>query len=64
VLTIGIKPVLNKDDKAHTLLIGKPAKEAGSHYAKRGNDAAVFTVSDQTFESRCGEGGSPTFASR
>jgi hypothetical protein len=45
-LTIRIKPVLDKVDKEHTLLIGKPAKEGGTHYAKRGNDAAVFTVSD------------------
>jgi len=45
-LTIRIKPVLNKDEKEHTLLIGKATKEGGSHYAKRGNDAAIFTVSD------------------
>ncbi len=57
-LTIRIKPVLNKDEKEHTLLIGKPAPPisppgtggekggGGAHYAKRGNDAAIFTVSD------------------
>jgi hypothetical protein len=44
-LTVRIKPALGKDDKEHTLLIGKPTKEGGSHYAKRGNDAAIFTVS-------------------
>ncbi len=45
-LTVHIKPVLAKDDKDHTLLIGKPTKEGGSRYAKRGKDAAIFAVSD------------------
>jgi hypothetical protein len=45
-LTIRIKPVLSKDGKEHTLLIGKATKEGGAHYAKRGNDAAIFTVND------------------
>jgi len=45
-LTIRIKTTLAKDDKEHTLLIGKPAKEGGSRYAKRGNDSAIFTVGD------------------
>jgi hypothetical protein len=45
-LTVRIKPVLDKSDKEHTLLIGKATKEGGSHYAKRGDDAAIFTVSD------------------
>ena len=46
VLTVRIKPVLAKNDKEHTLLIGKAAKEGDSHYAKRGDDAAIFIVSN------------------
>lgn len=45
-LAIRIKPVLDKSDSEHTLLIGKPAKEGGGHYAKRGNDTAIFTIGD------------------
>jgi hypothetical protein len=52
-LTVRIKPVLAKDDKEHTLVIGKPVRshaergnEDSLHYAKRGDDAAIFTVSD------------------
>lgn len=44
--TVRIKAVLDKDDKNHTLLIGKPVREGGERYAKRGNDSAIFTVSD------------------
>jgi hypothetical protein len=52
-LTVRIKPVLEKNDKEHTLLIGKPVRsqaergnEGALHYAKRGNDAAIFTIGD------------------
>ncbi|HTU90679.1 MAG TPA: DUF4340 domain-containing protein, partial [Gemmataceae bacterium] len=55
-LIVRIKPVLEKDDKGHTLLIGKPARspaergnEGSSRYAKRGNEAAIFTVGDAFF---------------
>ncbi|MHB1425105.1 MAG: DUF4340 domain-containing protein [Gemmataceae bacterium] len=45
-LTVHIKTVLDKDDKEHTLSIGKSAKEGGAHYAKRASDTAIFTVGD------------------
>ncbi|MGH7222594.1 MAG: DUF4340 domain-containing protein, partial [Gemmataceae bacterium] len=45
-LTVTIKTVLSKDDKEYSLLIGKPAKESGSRYAKRANETAIFTVGD------------------
>ncbi len=51
-LTVHLKPVLAKNDKEHTLLIGKPVRShaergnaADSYYAKRGNDTAIFTIS-------------------
>jgi hypothetical protein len=45
-LTIRIKTVLDKDDKEHSLLLGKPAGEGGSRYAKRANETAIFTVGE------------------
>ena len=52
-LTVRIKAVLDKDNKDHTLLIGKAVRshaergnESGFRYAKRGSDAAIFTISD------------------
>jgi hypothetical protein len=46
-LSINIKAVLSKDAKEHTLLIGKSTGEgSATHYAKRGNDSAIFTVGD------------------
>jgi hypothetical protein len=40
-LTVGVAA---KDGKEHTLLIGKPSAEGATHYAKRSDDPAVFTV--------------------
>jgi hypothetical protein len=43
-LTVGVQA---KDGKSHTLLIGKAtAKEATTHYAKRGDDPAIFIVGE------------------
>ncbi|HEY7423405.1 MAG TPA: DUF4340 domain-containing protein [Gemmataceae bacterium] len=45
-LTVNIKVVLEKYDKEHTLLIGKPAEAASTRYAKLANEEAIFTVGD------------------
>lgn len=45
-LTVRIKTVLDKDDREHTLSIGKLAGEGGARYAKRASETAIFTVGD------------------